>query len=397
MKIILNFKRKNFMKKVDKSYITKAKLKGYKSIRDLEIDLFPDFNIIIGKNGSGKTNFLNFLEMSLLRNFDDVEYNFMSDIEFFGNNKFYQLYSEAKNEKITEDELLNFSETDNYYYEHKIFDKNKKLLGKEESKFIKIFLIMLKHGIPHGHLYLLEKPFNFSISNNISSEINKLLKDKCLPFFIHSLFHFFRLKYQNKINENEIKNEIDKVFNQNIRNNLLHNLKKFTDIQDIRLNKSFSVNKIDENSFSVRNLEYEFFVNEKRFPFSSLSDGLKRIFLIIAEVAMDRIGDFPLRNKIILIEEPELGIHPHQFFQLMTFLKEESRDKQIIISSHAPEVLDFLDKDELNRIIICKYEGEKGTTLKHLTEKEIKDAQHYIEDEILYLSNYWKHSDLENI
>jgi recombinational DNA repair ATPase RecF len=40
-----------------KAYISKVHLKGYKSIRDLEIDFKPGLNVIIGPNGSGKTNF----------------------------------------------------------------------------------------------------------------------------------------------------------------------------------------------------------------------------------------------------------------------------------------------------------------------------------------------------
>ena len=48
------------------AYISKVHLKGYKSIRDLEIDFKPGLNIIIGPNGSGKTNFLECLSEIIL-------------------------------------------------------------------------------------------------------------------------------------------------------------------------------------------------------------------------------------------------------------------------------------------------------------------------------------------
>ena len=42
----------------NQAHISRVHLKGYKSIRDMEIDFMPGLNIIIGPNGSGKTNFL---------------------------------------------------------------------------------------------------------------------------------------------------------------------------------------------------------------------------------------------------------------------------------------------------------------------------------------------------
>ena len=41
------------------SHITKINIKNYKSISELSIDLSVGLNVIIGKNGSGKTNFVN--------------------------------------------------------------------------------------------------------------------------------------------------------------------------------------------------------------------------------------------------------------------------------------------------------------------------------------------------
>ena len=50
------------MSETKQSYISHVHLKGsYKSILDVEIDLKPGLNILIGENGSGKTNFLEYL------------------------------------------------------------------------------------------------------------------------------------------------------------------------------------------------------------------------------------------------------------------------------------------------------------------------------------------------
>ena len=40
------------------SHISHVHIEGYKSIDNLDVDLLPGLNILIGKNGSGKSNFL---------------------------------------------------------------------------------------------------------------------------------------------------------------------------------------------------------------------------------------------------------------------------------------------------------------------------------------------------
>src|SRR5262249_328695 len=45
-----------------KSGISKVMLRGFKSIRDMHLELRP-LNILIGSNGSGKTNFMSFFRM----------------------------------------------------------------------------------------------------------------------------------------------------------------------------------------------------------------------------------------------------------------------------------------------------------------------------------------------
>ena len=82
------------------AYISKVHLKGYKSIRDLEIDFKPGLNIIIGPNGSGKTNFLEFLvdvfsqELNTIKTSAIIEY---FDAEYFQLNYVVEKYKLLKN------------------------------------------------------------------------------------------------------------------------------------------------------------------------------------------------------------------------------------------------------------------------------------------------------------
>ena len=114
----------------------------------------------------------------------------------------------------------------------------------------------------------------------------------------------------------------------------------------------------------------------------------------IRTTSVDRYTGINFINRIIFIEEPELGIHPHQFHKLLEFLKEESENKQIIITTHSPQSLDVLNFNELDRIIIAYSTNIKeGTKLRHLNENEVLKANEYIKED--FLSDYWLYSDLE--
>jgi predicted ATPase len=180
-------------------------------------------------------------------------------------------------------------------------------------------------------------------------------------------------------------------------------LQKFTNIEGVRLNKNYNpVFDKTKLEFSVNNLYLEFKVGRQWLPFSHLSDGEQRLFYIFSEIASPTLfyftkSKFTLNtgetNKIVLIEEPELGLHPHQLDSLLHFLRESSNRQQIIITTHAPQILDILNRDELNKIIVARLSGN-GTKLGHLTRKEQEKASLYMEEEA-YLSDYWKYSDLE--
>ncbi len=100
-------------------------------------------------------------------------------------------------------------------------------------------------------------------------------------------------------------------------------------------------------------------------------------------------------DKIILLEEPELGIHPDQLHKLLLFLRQQSEKHQIIITTHSPQVLDMLNEDELDRITICELDEKKGTQFRKLKKAQIATAKQYMSEQGLFLSDYWRYGSLE--
>src|SRR5690242_3644536 len=77
------------------SYIGRCQLSGYKSIKDVSCEFNKGLNIIIGNNGSGKTNLLEFIYKILIRNYSSLDV-FEAEIDI-------NEYAEANldNKKIT--------------------------------------------------------------------------------------------------------------------------------------------------------------------------------------------------------------------------------------------------------------------------------------------------------
>lgn len=395
----------------DKYFLEKIYLSGYKSIQQTEIELKSNLNIIIGKNGAGKTNFLEFLNKILNDDFDDI-YEFESVLNFSGEKRI-EIKAEKKIPKDAFEQkqfILNDGlslsvivdgEIDNYENSRRSFIRNLMSNNIVRSSTI------IAHGIPKNYDFVTDSvTLTINEVEWLVTQLNNISFKK--PYFISSLFYSFL--FNEESNSNFLNNgmNIEKV--KELLNNTLFvkvrdlnvYLKGLTPISNVRFNENFNIfTKKDEDELTITNLIIEFEVNGNWYPFSKLSDGTKRLFYIISEVAAAdpyyfRYSDFGETNsnsRIILIEEPEIGIHPHQLHKLMIFLKEQSRTKQVIITTHSPEVLNILGADELDSIILSSYDRDKGTLLRHMTNKEKMDAKSYIKD--MFLSDYWMHSNLE--
>ncbi len=359
------------------TFIEKVHMENYKSIRNLDLKFSPNLNIIIGPNGSGKTNFLDFLDGVMNGRYEGFNKSAKADVKMF--------YSMTQ----TEDFVRCSYDNDN--------DKNRFRCETGEYSDEKLY---------EGKLGFKKIGYNLPILDffeNFKNEITYSYEDEI--WYMDNNFktlQFFNEFIQNwvcdepiklKDDESELKKKVLSSFAESEPiSSLISMLRHFSLVKDVKIQDGISVKKTKDNKkFTLRNFSLEFLVNGEYLTWSQLSDGTKRVFTIIATVHTHLSQD---EHNVIAIEEPEIGIHPQQLFLLMTFLKERSIKSQIIITTHAPEVLNFIDSHELNQIIITDYAAEEGTQMRYLTEKEQSQAKKYMENEG-FLSDYWVHLNLE--
>ena len=103
-------------------------------------------------------------------------------------------------------------------------------------------------------------------------------------------------------------------------------------------------------------------------PANNASSGVR---LLLFFLTLTHRPDPP---KTILIEEPENGIHPTRLEAVMRMLirlTESSDGPQIILSTHSPYLLDYLDLDK-HRVLVFSRDSEGRCTAREVDAERLK-------------------------
>lgn len=124
--------------------------------------------------------------------------------------------------------------------------------------------------------------------------------------------------------------------------------------------KSFDVQKINGSSLSVS--LHESFAPDIALPSNALSDGTVGVAAIIAALFFEK-------NSIAMFEEPERGVHPALLGNLMAAFYDT--DKQVFLTTHSPEVLNYA---QLSDIFLISRDKLGSSTVIKPAEKEMVRA-----------------------
>ena len=105
---------------------------------------------------------------------------------------------------------------------------------------------------------------------------------------------------------------------------------------------------------------------EKIFTFDDLSDGTLR-FICLATLLLQPLSFLP---DTILIDEPELGLHPHAISVLAGLMKSVAKKKKQIIASSQSVTL--INQFKAQDVLVADIKDD-ATTIRRLKEEEVKD------------------------
>ena len=304
--------------------IEKVHIKNVKGIKDLELsfkkdDKILDLIVLAGVNGSGKTTILesikDFFDNKNNNNNDSGKSNINLEIFF----EEFEKYSSYNLKRVKFLNTFHYEKSDNNTSSQNQTINNFESLAKiiyvpAENKFEKVKT---------------DTTTLLRISQFINIINSNVIKD--IPSYIAT-----RRNYLATIEEdltmkevtNKVLNEINGIFN------ILE--------LDVKL-KGFSK---DEKTMPI----FENSAGEE-FDINNLSSGEKQLFLRTLSIKM-----LEPNNSIILIDEPELSLHPKWQQRIIEVYKKIGENNQIIVATHSPHILGSVS----NENIFILYRNENG-------------------------------------
>lgn len=341
--------------------LKQIKINGYKSIRELDLELGP-LNILIGPNGVGKSNFIGF-------------FKFMKKIL----DKDLQLYTSQQGgankllhfgRKTTEKISFGLYFPPNAYACDLISDTNDRLIFEKEIAFFRASdigyyggskqAILAKDGDTESKLPL------HGGTSSISSHIVRYIKDWKVYHF-HDTSASAKVKLTCNINDCEILAQDGANLAAFLRNIREHNLRSYTEIvKTVQRVAPFFHDFILEpevNNQDTIKLKWKHKGTDEYFDANDLSDGTLR-FICLTTLLLQ-----PNLPTIILLDEPELGLHPFALQLLASMFKKISKKTQIIASTQSVTLTDNFDIED----IIVVNRKDNCSDLKRLKKEDYKE------------------------
>lgn len=346
------------------NHLNRLVLKGYKSIQYCELEMAP-LNVLIGANGAGKSNFIGFFKLisqildrqlqravglaggpDALLHFGRKQTTEIGAELYFGNNG-YKFSLEP-----TLDNRMMFA--------NECFWWNIKGDWQPSSGHVETEVESKKGGI-----------FDFVVPVMRSWRV----------YHFHDTSDSARVKQIHRIDDNDYLREDGTNLAA-----FLYRLQQHHNNHYRRIVKTVQLVAPFFGDFHLRGtpvnpdtIQLEWRENGQDIPFKAneLSDGTLR-FICLATVLLQPEEYMP---SSILIDEPELGLHPYAIAVLGSLMKSASADHQLIISTQSVELVNEFDAEDL---IIVDRENS-ASTFKRL---DTENLQNWLED--YTLGELWK-------
>lgn len=354
---------------LSKDQLSRITISGYKSIKKCDIT-FGKINVLIGSNGAGKSNFIS--AFSLLQ--DILSRNLQLSVARSGMNSLFY-----KGRKVTDEIAFEVYFGQNSYGFVLIpTDDNRMIFRKEYFGYHEYW--ENESNVSRGTT---ESAWQTGAGNKIDKHVIPILaKQNWRVYHFHDTGRSAKVKQEHNISNSKVlmndagnlaaflyrlKQNYEKNYNEIIRT-----------IQLIAPYFSDFVLEPQEGNEEQIVLKWQQKGCEDIFNASQLSDGTLR-FICLTTLLLQ---PHELQPATIIVDEPELGLHPYAITIFAEMVRQLSDEKQIIISTQSVEMLNEFDVED----VIVVDRGENGSEFKRLNEEEL---EMWLEEDYA-LGDLWK-------
>lgn len=405
--------------------LEKLRIQNYRSCLDTSIEFQPDLSVLIGPNGSGKTNVLQAIVLlqkimeedvysrrrgisapdtsrltATFRNgdkkamlyssvqLDTNEHN--ADLvvnsrdawyarDYTGSKKRIQLPLWAA-QHLDSDLRSSYYARRNYYHYGLFFDK------KQISKTLRTALGRIVATV-QGIKYYSASQFTNPSECPVSFEIEK---QAGVARHRHGRGHERFLCALFRASENPTKSKYDVFFNIVGPDGI--GLVDDIHFQQITTSSAEygvkSGGRVDTRTREKTLVIPQFTIGASTLSPSQLSEGTFKTITLLFYVITEQ-------SNILLIEEPEVCVHHGLLSSIIEIIKSFAKHKQIIISTHSDFVLDRVDPRSVYRVTRNHDSGTQvDSILDSMSADELCALRDYLDTEG-NLGEYWRHGGLE--
>jgi predicted ATPase len=129
-------------------------------------------------------------------------------------------------------------------------------------------------------------------------------------------------------------------------------------------------------------LEWKHRNSDQYFDAAGFSDGTLR-FIALATLFLQPVE---LRPAVILVDEPELGLHPYAIELLASLIRQASKETQVIVAAQSSLLLDHFSPEDI--LVADRVDG--GTVIERLQPGPLAE---WLRD--YSLGQLWEKGELE--
>ena len=324
-------------------------IKGYKSIRDCDIKL-NNLNVLIGSNGAGKSNFISVF--TLLHEILKQRLSLYTAKR--GTNALFYNGTKTTDRILTE---FHFG-LSSYAFELEATDYNRLVFHEERSQW-KDKVNWLSNG-HHESAYLQWLEAGDAMSPALHGRQWRV-------------YHFHDTSSTSRIKtEHDLSNREDLMDDARNLAAFLYRLCKHHTASYKKILKAIQriapyfndfILRPEEGNKELIILRWQQNGCDDVFSASQLSDGTLRFICLATLLLMPE----EMQPSTMIIDEPELGLHPYAITIFSELVKKVATKKQIILATQSVELLDHFEPED----VIVVDRTENGSAFKRLDAERL--------------------------